>query len=238
MKKTVLATIASIALAASISAGSADASTKTYTVQTGDTLWKVATQHKLTVNELKSLNALASDSIKVNQKLIIENKATNVKTVSSINSFNDVKAPTVDKPISSTKPSASTNTTAPSTSLMNKVVDVAMPLQGIPYVWAGVTPSGFDCSGFIYYVYNQAGVKVPRLDTIGMHDRSVFIKDPVVGDLLFFENTYRPGISHIGINLGNGKFIHAGNSGIEISSVESPYWNQRFLGYKRFKDIK
>lgn len=229
MKKTVLATIASVALAVSISAGSADASTKTYTVQPGDTLWKVATQHKLTVNELKSLNALASDSIKVSQKLIVENKAANAKTVSSINSLHDVKVPSVDKPIASTKPS---------TALMNKVVNVAMPLQGVPYVWAGVTPSGFDCSGFIYYVYNQAGVKVPRLDTIGMHDRSVFIKDPVEGDLLFFENTYRPGISHIGINLGNGRFIHAGNNGIEISSIESPYWNQRFLGYKRFKDIK
>ncbi|GKV64919.1 MULTISPECIES: C40 family peptidase [unclassified Sporosarcina] len=238
MKKTVLATIASIALAASISAGSADASTKTYTVQPGDTLWKVANQHKLTVNELKSLNALATDSIKANQKLIVENKAANAKTVSSINSLHSGKAPSVDKPVASTKPSAGTNTAAPSTALSNKIVNKAMPLQGIPYVWAGVTPSGFDCSGFIYYVFNQAGVKVPRLDTIGMHDRSIFIKDPVEGDLLFFENTYRPGISHIGINLGNGKFIHAGNNGIEISSVESPYWNQRFLGYKRFKDIK
>ncbi|WP_153732447.1 C40 family peptidase [Sporosarcina obsidiansis] len=231
MKKTALAFIASLMLATSISVGSADASTKTYVVKPGDTLWKVANQHKLTVAELKSLNKLTADSIKVNQKLVVENKSTAAKTVSSINSLHDTK-PTVDKPVVSTKPSAG------SSALMNKVVDIAMPLQGTPYVWAGVTPNGFDCSGFIYYVYNQAGVKIPRLDTIGMYDRSISIKDPVIGDLLFFENTYRPGISHIGIYLGDSKFIHAGTNGIEVSSAESPYWSQRFLGYKRFKDIK
>ncbi|EGQ26998.1 vegetative cell wall hydrolase [Sporosarcina newyorkensis 2681] len=232
MKKTALAAIASLMLATSISVGSADASTKTYVVKPGDSLWKVANQYKLTVNELKSLNALSSDTIKVNQKLIVENKSKNTKTVSSTNSLHDAKKPIVDKPTVTPKPSAG------SSALMNKVVDVAMPLQGVPYVWAGATPSGFDCSGFIYYVFNQAGVKVPRLDTIGMYDRSVFIKTPIVGDLLFFENTYRAGISHIGIYLGDSKFIHAGTNGIEIASVKSPYWNQRFLGYKRFKDIK
>lgn len=229
MKKTALATIASLMLATSISVGSADASTKTYVVKPGDTLWKVANTHHLTVSELKRLNSLTSDSIKANQKLIVDAKPA--KVVSSVNSLHDTKKPAA-KPVVPQAP-ASTNS-----ALMAKVIDIAMPLQGTPYVWAGVTPSGFDCSGFIYYVFNQAGIKVPRLDTIGMYDRAVQIQDPVIGDLLFFENTYRPGISHIGINLGDGKFIHAGNNGIEIASVTSPYWSQRFLGYKRFKDIK
>lgn len=227
MKKTALATIASLMLATSISVGSANASTKTYVVKPGDTLWKVANTHNLTVSELKSLNSLTSDAIKANQKLIVNTNAKPAKVVSSVNSLHDTKKPAV--------PQAPT---AVNSSLLSKVVDIAMPLQGTPYVWAGVTPSGFDCSGFIYFVFNQAGVKVPRLDTIGMYDRAVQIKEPVIGDLLFFENTYRPGISHIGINLGDGKFIHAGNNGIEIASVTSPYWSQRFLGYKRFKDIK
>ncbi|AXH98371.1 peptidoglycan endopeptidase [Sporosarcina sp. PTS2304] len=230
MKKTALAALASLMLAASISVGSANAASKTYTVQPGDTLYKVATQHKITVDELKRLNSLTSNSIKVNQKLIVENKATGSKTVSSINSLHSAK-PTIDT-------TNNQNSVTDNSELMNRIIDTAMPLQGIPYVWAGVTPAGFDCSGFIYYVYNKAGVKVPRLDTIGFFNRSVFITEPVEGDLLFFQNTYRPGISHIGIYLGDNKFIHAGDKGIAIASLDSSYWNLRFMGYKRFIDIK
>ncbi|PIC64458.1 hypothetical protein CSV79_06655 [Sporosarcina sp. P13] len=229
MKKTALAAIASLMLASSISVGSVSASSKTYTVQPGDTLYRIATQYKITVDELKRLNSLTSNTIRVNQKLVVENKATTSKTVSSINSLQDSKLPTA-------KPNIQ-NSVTNNSALMNKVIDTAMPLQGIPYLWAGVTPAGFDCSGFIYYVYNKAGVKVPRLDTIGFFNRSVFVTDPVVGDLLFFQNTYRPGISHIGIYLGDNKFIHAGDKGIDIASLDSSYWNLRFMGYKRFRDI-
>lgn len=244
MKRTVLTLMASFMLAASISVASADAASKTHTVQKGETLYRIATKYNISVDELKRLNSLTSNTIKTNQKLIVENKATKPKSVSSINSTTVPKP--VEKPAEpSTKPEAIPDAkpeqpkapAADFTQLMNQVIETAMPLQGIPYVWAGVTPEGFDCSGFIYYVYNKAGVKVPRLDTIGIFNRSVFIKEPELGDLLFFQNTYRPGISHIGINLGEGKFIHAGDKGIEIASLESSYWNTRFMGFKRFKDV-
>lgn len=231
MKKKALAGIASLLLATSISVGNVEATSKHYVVKPGDTLWKVANHHKLTVQELKSLNALASDVIKVNQKLVVDKGSGSVKPVKAVSSTNSFKQ-TVDKP------SQPVQTVTPSKRVMDRAVEIALPLQGTPYVWAGVTPKGFDCSGFIYYVYNQAGVKIPRLDTIGMYNRSNFIQTPQPGDLLFFENTYRPGISHIGIYLGGSQFIHAGTKAIEIASVDSPYWSQRFLGYKRFKDIK
>ncbi|PID02647.1 hypothetical protein CSV67_08430 [Sporosarcina sp. P2] len=229
MKKIALAAIASFLLATSISVGSVAAASKTHVVQAGDTLYKISNQYKITVTELKRLNSLTSNDIKVKQKLIVENKATSSKTVSSTNSLGT---------LSSSKPVTQPNTSITSQALGKKLVDITQPLLGTPYVWAGVTPAGFDCSGFIFYAFNEAGVKVPRLDTIGFYNRSLFIKDPVVGDLLFFQNTYRPGISHIGIYLGDNKFIHAGTKAIEVASLDSSYWNAHFMGFKRFVDVK
>ena len=230
MKKLALAAIASLMLATSISVGSVAAASKTHVVQAGETLYKISTQYKITVTELKRLNSLTSNDIKVKQKLIVENKVTSSQAVSSTNSFQGS--------LSSSKPVTKPIAPPVSQPLGQNLVDITMPLLGIPYVWAGATTAGFDCSGFIHYAFNQADVKVPRLDTIGFYNRSVFIKDPVVGDLLFFQNTYRPGISHIGIYLGDNKFIHAGTKGIEIASLESSYWNLHFMGFKRFVDIK
>ncbi|ARJ39742.1 hypothetical protein SporoP8_13165 [Sporosarcina ureae] len=229
MKKIALAAIASLLLATSISVGSVAAASKTHIVQAGDTLYKISNQYKITVTELKRLNSLTSNNIKVKQKLIVENKVNSSQAVSSTNSLGS---------LSSNKPVTKPNVTTTSQALGQKLVDITQPLLGTPYVWAGSTPSGFDCSGFIYYAFNQADVKVPRLDTIGFFNRSLFIKDPVVGDLLFFQNTYRPGISHIGIYLGDNKFIHAGTKAIEIASLDSSYWNSRFMGFKRFVDVK
>ena len=230
MKKMALAAIASLMLATSISVGSVAAASKTHIVQPGETLYKISTQYKITVTELKRLNSLTSNDIKVKQKLIVENKVNSSKAVSSTNSLHGS--------LSSSKPVTKPSVPATSQALGKKLVDITQPLLGTPYVWAGVTTAGFDCSGFIYYAFNKADVKVPRLDTIGFYNRSVFIKDPVVGDLLFFQNTYRPGISHIGIYLGDNKFIHAGMKEIEIASLDSSYWNLHFMGFKRFVDVK
>ena len=230
MKKMALAAIASLMFATSISVGSVAAASKTHIVQPGETLYKISTQYKITVTELKRLNSLTSNDIKVKQKLIVENKVNSSKAVSSTNSLHGS--------LSSSKPVTKPSAPATSQALGKKLVDITQPLLGTPYVWAGVTTAGFDCSGFIYYAFNKADVKVPRLDTIGFYNRSVFIKDPVVGDLLFFQNTYRPGISHIGIYLGDNKFIHAGMKEIEIASLDSSYWNLHFMGFKRFVDVK
>ncbi|MBB6452271.1 cell wall-associated NlpC family hydrolase [Salirhabdus euzebyi] len=111
------------------------------------------------------------------------------------------------------------------------LISIAKSYLGTPYVWGGESPSGFDCSGFLQYVFKKKGYHLPRTVT-DLWNATVSVNSPSVGDIVFFE-TYKPGPSHAGIYLGNGSFIHAGNSGVTISHMSTSYWDQRYLGAKR-----
>ena len=114
-------------------------------------------------------------------------------------------------------------------SLIRRILGSAVALQGIPYVFGGTTPNGFDCSGFVQYVFRQAGINLPRM----ADEQSAVCKsvtNPQEGDLVFFQ-TYAPGVSHIGISLGGNRFIHASSSkGITISSLDEDYWANHYIG--------
>ncbi|MBU8915078.1 LysM peptidoglycan-binding domain-containing protein [Bacillus sp. FJAT-29953] len=127
-----------------------------------------------------------------------------------------------------------TSVPAPAGDLGAQMISVGKSLMGIPYAWGGSTPAGFDCSGFIYYVANQAGYKIGRTSAAGYYDRSYYVDQPKVGDLVFFQNTYKQGISHIGIYLGNDQFIHANDgTGVTISNLKSTYYASHFAAFKR-----
>jgi len=105
--------------------------------------------------------------------------------------------------------------------------------MGTPYKWGGTTPSGFDCSGYLQYVYKESvGVDIPRT-VEDIYKAGENVSEPQVGDLVFFE-TYKEGPSHAGIYLGDGKFINASSSkGVTISDKNSSYWKDRYIGAKR-----
>ena len=103
---------------------------------------------------------------------------------------------------------------------------------GYPYVWGGSSPStSFDCSGFVSYVYNQCGWSFGRLGAQGLYNISARTSSPKPGDLVFFTGTYdTPGISHVGIYVGDGWMLHCGDP-ISYANLNTSYWQSHFCAY-------
>ncbi|MBM7577831.1 LysM peptidoglycan-binding domain-containing protein [Jeotgalibacillus terrae] len=185
-----------------------------YIVKSGDTLSKIAVLHKMSLSELKNINQLSSDMIRVGQKLRLKGS--------------------VQPDQSSTGPVQTSQSSENVTASVSKLLAEAQSHLGTPYAWGGTAPGGFDCSGFIYYVHKQAGFDISRTNSEGQHARSFEVSNPQPGDLVFFENTYKQGISHVGIYIGGNQFIHAGDNGVTISSLDGGYWQSKFESFKRF----
>ena len=120
----------------------------------------------------------------------------------------------------------------PAAGARDKIVATAKKYLGVPYVWGGTSPRGFDCSGLVQTVFGENGVPLPR----GSGDqyrkgRKVSPKNMRTGDLVFF-HTYTSGPSHVGIYVGDGKFLHAESSprGVTVTPLSENYWDERFLG--------
>ncbi len=117
-----------------------------------------------------------------------------------------------------------------------RVVDMGLSLKGHPYVWGGIGPRAFDCSGFVYYVFNKVGLNLPRsmAEQIRAGTR-IAAADLRPGDLVYFQNTSSRGISHISIYIGNGKIVHAANerTGVLVSDLWSAYWAAHYAGSVR-----
>ncbi|WP_353856266.1 LysM peptidoglycan-binding domain-containing protein [Bacillus sp. Bos-x628] len=183
-------------------------SAATHKVVKGDTLSKIGKKYGMTVKELKSLNKLKTDLIKIGQVLKVK-KTSKVKS-----------APVKEKTVSA----SSLNT--------SKLVADAKAQDGTPYKWGGTTPKGFDCSGFMWYIINKQ-TKIPRQTTEGFWRSMKSVSKPKVGDFVFF-TTYKSGPSHMGVYIGSNKFIHASSDGVTISDMTSSYWKPIYLGAKTF----
>lgn len=119
--------------------------------------------------------------------------------------------------------------------ISHPAVELARKLLGIPYRWAGADPvRGFDCSGLVYYVFNELQVRVPRMQReLFKSAEQIGKADLKPGDLLFFNTFAR--LSHVGIYIGEGRFIHAPRRGttVSVESMDSSYYRGRFAGARR-----
>lgn len=128
-------------------------------------------------------------------------------------------------------PKAEVKAAAAAVPLTEQIIQTANAYMGVPYVWGGTTPRGFDCSGFVRFVFKAKGIELPRTSVALYSEAGTKVTDLKVGDLVFFASKT---VNHVGIYLGNDRFISATSSrGVAVDSLSSSYWKVRYVGAKR-----
>ncbi len=230
-----------------------------YTVQEGDTLGEIAQTFKVAAEEILMANGIDDpNTIQVGVKLLLPGGAP-LPTATPVPPTPTPKPqptatpappappaapasqPAQPAPAAKPAPAAAAAAPAPAPAgLGAQIVAVAREYLGYAYVWGGTSPStGFDCTGFVYYVVNKRlGKPVPR-DLFGQLAAGTRVDRSQVqaGDLVFFQNTYQAGLSHVGIALDNSRFIHAASEryGVIVSNLTDAYWSARWYGATRVR---
>lgn len=178
-----------------------------YTVVAGDNLWSIARQTGVPVAVLKRVNNVELDFLAIGQVLVIPAPGVTVATPAPSRSGDRVRT----------------------------ILDYGRTLLGHPYRWAGSSPGGFDCSGFVMHVLGRHGISLPRTSQAQFNVGTPVNRNELQpGDLVFF-TTYRAGASHVGIYYGNGRFLHASSAGGSViwTDLGTQYYSNRFLGGRR-----
>jgi len=177
-----------------------------YVIQSGDNLWSIAQLHGTTVDNLRALNGLTGDALYAGETL----KVSGTPVVTAVSRSGD---------------SASGS----------RIVSKAAQYLGTPYRYGGSAPGGFDCSGFTSYIFKQFNISLART-AAGQYAQGTAVSKAnlIPGDLVFFNTS--GGISHVGIFVGNGKFIHSSSprsGGVIYSGLGETYYASRYVGARR-----
>jgi cell wall-associated NlpC family hydrolase len=235
---------------------------QSYTVSAGDTLSSIAQREHVAQSQLVRLNHLGdADFLREGQVLIVKPQPVrSAKRTAHLAGHKSAAARTrrvahattantkatmaqhqalwvamhtgVSAPDLSGMPSFATAQRMVSLEL--RLTQTALRYIGVPYVFGGESFSGMDCSGFVQAVFHRNGIELPRTaDAQYEVGRQVSTARLEPGDLVFFQ-TYTEGASHVGIYLGNGRFVHASSSnGVRVDSLSETYYSSRYLGARR-----
>ncbi|HZT09136.1 MAG TPA: LysM peptidoglycan-binding domain-containing protein [Chloroflexota bacterium] len=207
----------------------------TYVVAPGDTVYSIAKRFGVEPSDIVIANRLPSaDRLSIGAELKILPGASGGSSASASIGSRGGGQQTVTRNLPVPSPSQP-SALRPSTSATG-VPSIAMSYKGYRYAWGGTTPAGFDCSGFVYYVFSKAGSPISR-GMWGQYNAGAHPSrgDLQPGDIVFFQNTYMAGLSHDGIYIGGGQFIHASDerTGVTISSLSDAYWSAHWFGATR-----
>ena len=206
-------------------------SSTTYKVAKGDTLWSIAKKYGVSVSALQKANNLSSSLIYIGQSLKLASSLTSYTTNGVTRST--ITSSTTKSTTTKTKSSTSTSKTAVSqaptsikrsstTASSANITAYALTFLGVPYVWGGTTPSGFDCSGYVQYVYSHFGISVGRTTYTQQYaGTKISVASAQAGDLYFW-GSYGSAY-HVAIALGGGQYVMAPAPGqvVKTGSVSS-----------------
>lgn len=225
-----------------------------YRVQPGDTLWRIAVGHDVDLTVLLLLNPEASGNLQVGAVLRLPERHRVARgetlwriarrygtDVATLKRLNDLKGDAlavgqilwVPPPSTDARPPAAPEPAPPPVVDPGRLERIASAYLGAPYRWGATGPEAFDCSGYVGRVYGELGVALPR-STRDLWARLEPVQDPRPGDLVFFSFGGR-GVDHVGIYLGNDRFIHANSvkNRVMIERFSAPWYRKVYLGARR-----
>lgn len=219
-------------------------------VSKGETVYGIAKQHRVSVQKVLNVNGLSEKSVLSIGKMlrIPDSSVTSVdgSTVAEREAVTEAKRLQYSEQISSETPDENSQPEVADTNSQksdnencrwNALIRTAMAHRGVRYRFGGTSRGGFDCSGFTRYVYAKYGVALPHSSKSQFNRGTAVSKSELKpGDLVFF-HTNRSGISHVGIYIGENKFVHASNTrrGVTVDSLSSAYYSSRYRGARRIE---
>lgn len=224
-----------------------------YTVKKGDSVYSIAKKAGISISALKKENNLRSNALNPGQKIRLTKLDLKpgkiAKSVEPKDIDEDEDSVLNDDSLGTVLLAEERKDISTSAELKGKwqnpderrlFVKVAIAFQGAPYRWGGVNLRGIDCSAFVQKIYELFDISLPRTAHEQAHVGVQIAKNKLtVGDLVFF-NTKRCPLGHVGIYIGDGKFVHASSAGsrvVKIDGLDEPYYNKHFATARRLKGL-
>lgn len=208
-----------------------------YTIKSGDNLWTIAKQHHTTVAKIKELNKMSASKLDVGKKLQVPDTVEkNIVSQPAVSRTFRAVTPAPNGATQYTQPDVTSSVDVSRGAVIRRnIMANSFAYIGRPYHYGGTSPKGFDCSGFVRYIFNASGITLPH-NSARQYNQGVKVEKAslITGDLVFFHTGGSKRINHVGIYIGDSKFIHAATRrGISVNNLNEKYYKKCYSGARR-----